>query len=46
MFTLLDFFHSKVKVAALEDVKLADIKFKNHDPHKIMENHLAQFNMK
>ena len=45
MFTLLDFFHSKFEVAALEDVKLADIKFKKHDPHKIVENHLAKFNM-
>jgi hypothetical protein len=46
MFTLLDFGHSKVEVAALEDVKLVDIEFKKHDPHKIVENHLAQFNMK
>jgi hypothetical protein len=35
-----------VEVAALEDVKLVDIEFKRHDPHKIVENHLAQFNMK
>jgi hypothetical protein len=28
------------------DVKLVDIEFKRHDPHKIVENHLAQFNMK
>jgi hypothetical protein len=46
MFSLLDFGHSKVEVAALEDVKLVDIEFKRHDPHKIVENHLAQFNMK
>jgi hypothetical protein len=46
MFTLLDFGHSKVMVATLEDVKLVDIKFKKHDPHKIMENYLAQYNMK
>jgi hypothetical protein len=46
MFSLLDFGHSKVEVVALEDVKLVDIEFKRHDPHKIVENHLAQFNMK
>ena len=41
MFTLLDFGHSKFKVAALEDFKLVGIEFKKHDPHKIVENHLA-----
>jgi hypothetical protein len=46
MFTLLDFGYSKVEAATLEDVKLVDIEFKKHDPHKIVENHLAQFNMK
>jgi hypothetical protein len=46
MFTLLDFGHSKVKVVALEYVKLIDIGFKKHDPHSIVENHLVQFNMK
>ena len=46
MFSLLDFGHSKVEVVALEDVKLVDIEFKRNDPHKIVENHLAQFNMK
>jgi hypothetical protein len=46
MFSLLYFGHSKVEVAALEDVKLVDIEFKRNDPHKIVENHLAQFNMK
>jgi hypothetical protein len=46
MFTLLDFGHTKVEAAALEDVKLVDIEFKRHDPHKLVENHLAQFNMK
>jgi hypothetical protein len=37
MFSLLDFGHSKVEVAALEDVKLVDIEFKRHDPCKIVE---------
>jgi hypothetical protein len=46
MFTLLDFGHSKFEAATLEDVKLVDFKFKKHDPHKIVENHLDQFNMK
>lgn len=46
MFTLLDFGHTKFEAAALEDVKLIDIEFKRHDPHKVVENHLAQFNMK
>jgi hypothetical protein len=46
MFTLLDFGHFKVEVVALEDVKLFDIEFKRNDPHKVIENHLAQYNMK
>ena len=45
MFSLLDFGHSKVEAASLEYVKLTDIDFKRNDPHKIMENHLAQYNM-
>jgi hypothetical protein len=36
MFTLLDFGHSKVEAATLENVKLVDIKFKKHDPHNIV----------
>jgi hypothetical protein len=46
MFTLLDFGHTKFEAATLLDVKLVDIEFKIHDPHKVVENHLAQFNMK
>jgi hypothetical protein len=46
MFSLLDFSHSKVEAASLEDVKLVDIEFKRHDPQKIVENHLAQYNLK
>jgi hypothetical protein len=41
MFSLLDFGHSKVEAAALEDVKLVDIEFKRHDPRKIVESHLV-----
>jgi hypothetical protein len=36
----------KVEATTLEDVKLVDIKFKRHDPHKFVENHLAQYNLK
>jgi hypothetical protein len=46
MFSLLDFGHSKVEAASLEDVKLVDIDFKRHDPHKIVENHLDQYKLK
>jgi hypothetical protein len=46
MFSLLDFGHSKVEVAALEDVKLVDIEFKRHDPQKIVKNHLSLYNLK
>jgi hypothetical protein len=46
MFTLLDFGHTKVEATALEDIKLVDIEFKRHDPHKVVENHLAHFNMR
>jgi hypothetical protein len=46
MFSLLYFVHSKVEVAALEDVNLVDIEFKRHDPQKIVESHLDQYNLK
>jgi hypothetical protein len=46
IFTLLDFGHTKVEVVSLEDVKLVDIEFKRQDPHKVVENHLAQYNLK
>jgi hypothetical protein len=46
MFSILDFGHSKMEVVALDDVKLVDIEFKRHEPHKVVENQLAQFNMK
>jgi hypothetical protein len=45
-FSLLNFGHSKVEATTLEDVKLVDIEFKRHDPYQIVENHLAQCNMK
>jgi len=46
MFSLLDFGHSKVEAATLEDVKLVEIEFKRHDPHNIVEKNVYQFNMK
>jgi hypothetical protein len=46
MFSLFDFGHSKVEVVALEYIRLVDIEFKKHDPHKIVSNHLALYNLK
>jgi hypothetical protein len=46
MFSLLDFGHSKVEVATLEDIKLVNIEFKKHDPQKIIGNHMALYNLK
>jgi hypothetical protein len=46
MFSLLDFGHSKVEAAALEDIKLVNIEFKKHDPQKIVGNHMALYNLK
>jgi hypothetical protein len=46
MFSLLEFGHSKVEVAALEYINLVDIDFRRHDPQKIVESHLAQYNLK
>jgi hypothetical protein len=45
-FSLLNFGHSKVEVAALEDIKLVDVELRRHDPYQIVGNHLAQCNMK
>jgi hypothetical protein len=46
MFSLLDFGHSKVEAATLEDIKLINIEFKKHDPQKIMGNHMALYKLK
>ena len=46
MFSLSDFGHAKIEDSSLEDIKLVDIEYKRHDPHRVVENHLAQFNMK
>jgi hypothetical protein len=44
-FSLLNFGHSKVEVAAL-DIKLVDLEIRNHDPYQTVGNHLAHYNMK
>jgi hypothetical protein len=45
-FSLLNFGHSKVEVATLEDIKLVDVELRRHDPYQIVGNHLAHCNMK
>jgi hypothetical protein len=45
-FSLLDFGHSRVEAAALEEIKLVNIEFKKHDPQKVMGNHMASCNLK
>ena len=45
MFSLPHFLHAKVEASALENIKLVDIEYKRHDLHRVVENHLAQFNM-
>jgi hypothetical protein len=45
-FSLLNLGHSKVEVAALEEVKLVDLEHRKHDPYQIVGNHLAHCNMK
>jgi hypothetical protein len=44
--SLLNFVHSKVEVASLEDIKLVDIELRKHDPYQIEVNHLSHCNMK
>jgi hypothetical protein len=46
MFSLLYFLHSKVEATTLEEIKLVNIEFKNHDPQKIVGNHMALYNLK
>jgi hypothetical protein len=43
---LLDFGHAKAEAAALEDLKLVHVKFKKHDPHRVISNHLANCRLK
>jgi hypothetical protein len=30
----------------LDEIKLVDVKFRRHDPYKVVGHHLSQFNMK
>jgi hypothetical protein len=46
VFSLSDFGHTKVEASVLEYIKLVEIEYKRHDPHRVVENHLSQFNMK
>jgi hypothetical protein len=41
VFSLSDFGHTKVEASTLDDITLSTIEFKKHDPHKVVENHLA-----
>jgi hypothetical protein len=45
-YPLLDFGHAKAEVAAQEDLKLASIEIKKHDPQKVVSNHLAHVGLK
>jgi hypothetical protein len=45
-YSLLDFGHAKVEAMTLEEMKLVDIKFKKHDPHKVMGNHMESCGLK
>jgi hypothetical protein len=35
-----------VEATALEEMKLVDIEFKKHHPHKVMGNHMASCGLK
>jgi hypothetical protein len=43
---LLNLGHSKVEVAALEEVKLVNIKHRKHDPYQTVGRHMAHCGMK
>ena len=45
-FSLLDFGHSKVEVATLEEIKLVNIEFKKNNLQKVLGNHMASCNLK
>jgi hypothetical protein len=46
LFSLSDFAHAKVEYSSLEDIRLVDIEYKRNGPHRVVENHLSQFNIK
>jgi len=35
-----------VESSALQEIKLVYIDYERHDPHRVVENNLSQFNMK
>jgi hypothetical protein len=43
---LSNFGHVKVEASTLDYITLVSIEFKKNYPHRVVENHLAQFNMK
>ena len=45
-YSLLDFGHAKVEATALEDLSLVSIKYKKHDPQRVVSNHLANCGLK
>jgi hypothetical protein len=45
-FSLLDFSHSKVEAATLEEINLVKFEFKNHDTQKVVGNHMSICNLK
>jgi hypothetical protein len=40
-YSLLDFRHAKADATGLEDLKLVHVELKNHDPQRVISNHLA-----
>jgi hypothetical protein len=46
IFSLSYFGHTKVEASTLDDITLSTFEFKKHDPHRVVENHFSQFNMK
>ena len=45
-YSFLYFGHAKVEAMALEEMKLVDIEFKKHDPHKVVGNHMESCGLK
>jgi hypothetical protein len=45
-YSLLDFGHAKAEAAALEDLSLAYIEYKKHDPQRIVSTHLGNCGLK
>jgi hypothetical protein len=45
-YSLLDFGHAKAEPATLSEMRLVGIKFKKHESHKIVGNHLASCSLK